>query len=180
MEITPLRLPGTYLIKPSPIGDKRGYFMEYYRRDLFEEHGLVTDWAQENQSLSAHKGVVRGLHFQFPPHAETKLVRTVQGKAWDVFVDLRRDSDTYGQWDAVELSEDNQYMVYIPKGFAHGFCTLMENTLLQYKVDAFYTPTQGGLMWNDPTLNIAWPCTDPILSERDQNLPKFADFDTPF
>jgi len=181
MEVQPLKLAGTYLITPAVRTDPRGYFMETYRRDVMKAHGLVTDWAQENQSLSTRKHVLRGLHFQFPPHAETKLVRVVIGRVMDVFVDLRKDSSTYGQWDKVELSDENHRMAYIPKGFAHAFCTMTDYVLVAYKVDAFYAPdAQGGLMWNDPTLNIDWPCTEPLLSEKDRQLPYFARFKSPY
>jgi len=181
MKIEPLRLQGTYLITPNPIGDKRGYFMESYRRDKMEEYGLVTDWAQENQSLSSRLHVLRGLHFQYPPHTETKLVRVLMGRVLDVMVDIRKDSPTYGEWQSVELSADNHKTVYIPKGFAHGFCTLTENVLVSYKVDQFYAPNaQGGLIWNDPTLGIEWPAEEPLLSEKDSQLPTFDAFESPF
>jgi dTDP-4-dehydrorhamnose 3,5-epimerase len=181
MEFQPLRLAGTFLIKPKPIGDARGYFMESYRRDKFAAHGLVTDWAQENQALSTRKHVLRGLHFQFPPHTETKLFRALKGRVLDVFVDLRKDSPTYGEWDSVELTEENHHTIYIPKGFGHGYCTLTDTALVAYKVDEFYAPdAQGGLMWNDADLAIDWPTTDPLLSEKDRKLPPFATFESPF
>ena len=181
MEIKALRLDGTYLITPKAHGDERGYFMETYRQDVMKEHGLVTKWIQENQALSTQKHVLRGLHFQLPPHTETKLVRVLIGRILDVFVDLRKDSPTYGQWDSVELSDENHHMAYIPKGFAHAYCTLTDYVLVGYKVDAFYEASaQAGLMWNDPTLSIDWPCADPLLSEKDQQLPDFASFQSPF
>jgi dTDP-4-dehydrorhamnose 3,5-epimerase len=181
MEIKPLRIEGTFEIQLQPREDERGYFMRNYDDMIFRDHGLVTDWKQENQSLSTKRGIIRGLHFQAPPHAETKLVRAVIGRVLDVFVDLRKDSPTYGQWDAVELSEDNHNMVYIPKGFAHGYCTLTNRSLVQYKVDAYYAPSaEGGLRWNDKTLNIQWPVSDPTLSERDQILPEFDGWVSPF
>lgn len=182
IEIKPLRLDGTYEIALSPIQDERGYFLMTYRHSLFVERGLVTEWVQENQSLSRRKGTIRGLHFQMPPYAETKLVRVLSGAAWDVFVDLRRGSLTYGQWDCLELSADNQRMVYIPRGFAHGFCTLTEDVLVAYKVDAYYTPeAQAGLLWNDETLGIPWPVEgEPVLSPKDRTLPAFLTFQSPF
>ena len=182
IELKPLRLAGTYEIALSPIYDERGYFLTTYQTRLFAEHGLVTDWAQENQSLSQQKGIIRGLHFQMPPHTETKLVRVLHGQVWDVFVDLRKGSPTYGQWDSVLLSAENPNMVYIPKGFGHGFCTLTEDVLVSYKVDEYYAPSaQAGLLWNDPTLAIEWPVAgEPLLSEKDQELPLFATFDSPF
>ena len=129
----------------------------------------------------ARKHIIWGLHFQMPPGAETKLVRVVEGAVWDVFVDLRRDSPTYGQWDAVELAAETHNMVYIPRGFAHGFCTLTESCLVQYKVDSCYAPSlQGGLRWCDPTLDIDWPTDNPLLSPRDLELGFFQDFVSPF
>jgi dTDP-4-dehydrorhamnose 3,5-epimerase len=172
MDIRPLKLPGTYEIAPTPKMDDRGYFMRVFDAGLFRRHGLVESWAQENQSLSARKHLIRGLHFQRPPHSETKLVRVVRGAAYDVFVDLRRDSPTYGKWDGLELSEDRGNLVYIPKGFAHGFCTLCENVVVLYKVDAYYAPDfEDGLAWNDPELGIQWPTTDPYLSPKDAGWP---------
>jgi len=125
--------------------------------------------------------VIRGLHFQVPPHTETKLVRVIVGVILDVFVDLRRNSGTYGQWDALELSAENQRAVYIPKGFGHGFCTLTEQAILLYKVDAFYMPEfEGGLRWNDETLGIQWPVENPFVSAKDTSWPAFRDFSSPF
>jgi dTDP-4-dehydrorhamnose 3,5-epimerase len=181
MKIVPLRLSGTFEIIAAPIHDERGYFQRAYDQALMRELGLQTNWVQENQSFSARKHIIRGLHFQRPPSAETKLVRAVQGAVWDVFVDLRNDSPTYGQWDAIELAADMHNMVYIPRGFAHGFCTLTESCLVQYKVDSCYAPgLQGGLRWCDPTLDIDWPTDSPLLSPRDRELGFFKDFVSPF
>ena len=156
--------------------------MRCYDDSIFADKGLTTSWVQENQSLSNSKGLIRGLHFQRPPHAETKLVRVVVGAIWDVFVDLRRNSDTYGLWDALELSAENKMMVYIPKGFAHGFCTLSEQTLVLYKVDAYYMPEfEGGLKWDDEALGIQWPVDNPHLSVKDTTRwSTFRDFVSPF
>ncbi|MCA9882056.1 MAG: dTDP-4-dehydrorhamnose 3,5-epimerase [Anaerolineae bacterium] len=177
----PLKLPGAFLITLEPVGDNRGYFVETYRQDLFAEHGLATNWVQENQSLSSQKGTVRGLHFQRPPHTEAKLVRVLQGIALDVIVDLRVDSPTYGQYEAIELSESNHRLLYIPKGFGHGFCTLSENMVISYKVDAYYAPgAASGILWNDPDIAIDWPVTQPIMSERDKELGTLAEFESPF
>ncbi|MFC1488305.1 dTDP-4-dehydrorhamnose 3,5-epimerase [Thermodesulfobacteriota bacterium] len=181
MKITPLKLEGTFAISLKPMEDERGYFMRTYDESIFKNHGLNLAWVQENQSLSKHKGIIRGLHFQKPPHSETKLVRVAKGAILDVFMDLRKGSKTYGKWDAIELSEENQQMVYIPKGFAHGFCTLSEESLVLYKVDNFYTPeAEGGLRWNDNTLGIDWPVKDPLVSPKDQKLGLFKDFVSPF
>ena len=181
MEIRPLKLQGTYEIQLDPRHDERGYFMRCYDEAIFREYGLVTVWKQENQSLSKRKGIIRGLHFQVPPHSETKLVRVAIGGVFDVFVDLRKDSPTHGQWDALELSEANHRMLYVPKGFAHGFCTLTDVTLVQYRVDEFYAPhAEGGIRWDDLTLNIHWPVNEPFVSDRDRSLPSLSNWVSPF
>lgn len=181
MQIKPLKLQGTYEIILAPRQDDRGYFMRTYDREIFAQHGLNTEWLQENQSMSQHKGVIRGLHFQKPPHTETKLVRAMLGRVWDVFVDLRKNSATYGQWDAVELSAETQNCVYIPKGFAHGFCTLTDMAAVFYKVDAMYCPeAEGGIVWNDESLAIPWAVENPQLSPKDSKLGSLADFISPF
>lgn len=161
--------------------DERGYFMRTYDERAFTDLQLNDHWSQENQALSTHKGVVRGLHFQRPPNAEVKLVRVVQGAIMDAFVDLRRGSPTYGQWDSIELSQENWKAVYLPKGFAHGYCTLSETSLVLYKVDMPYAPNaEGGIRWDDPGLAIRWPVSDPIVSIKDNSLPLLRDFITPF
>lgn len=181
MEIKSLNLSGTYEILPSPHLDDRGYFMRIYDQATFEELGLQTQWMQENEARSIRKYILRGLHFQAPPHAETKLVRVILGSILDVFVDLRKDSTTFGQWDSIELSAENHKMVYIPPGFAHGYCSLTDETIVLYKVDASYARDfEGGLRWNDNTLNINWPTQKPHLSARDQLLPLFSEFASPF
>lgn len=155
--------------------------MESYSRKIFAEHGLQTDWVQENQSLSAKPQTIRGLHFQVPPFAQTKLLRVVRGEILDVFVDLRKSSPSFGQWDSIVLSEEKCNSVYIPRGFAHGFCTLTENVIVQYKVDNFYAPEcERGLRWNDPDVGINWQAADAVLSKRDAELPFFKDFVSPF
>jgi len=181
MEFHQLVLPGCFEIRLDPHGDERGYFMRTFDRNLFREHGLVTDWVQENQSLTIRKWTIRGLHFQRPPHTETKLVRSIYGVALDVFVDLRKGSPTFGRWDAVELSAEKFNLAYIPWGFAHGFCSLTEQTIIGYHVDACYAPdAEGGLRWNDPALNICWPPVAPLVSPKDNALPLLRDFDSPF
>ncbi|GAB4477302.1 MAG: dTDP-4-dehydrorhamnose 3,5-epimerase [Anaerolineae bacterium] len=180
MKITPLTLPGTYEITLTPIADERGYFVVTYEARAFTQHGLVTAWVQENQSLS-RRGVVRGLHFQLPPHSETKLVRVLAGAVLDVFVDLRKGSPTYGRWDSCELSAARHNMIYLPRGFAHGFCALTDEAIMAYKVDAYYAPeAAGGIRWNDPDIGIAWPVEHPTLSPRDAALPLLRDFASPF
>ncbi len=181
MQIEPLKLKGTYRIKLERIGDARGYFMRFYNREIFAAHGLQTVWEQESVSFNKEKKIVRGLHFQLPPFNETKIVRVAAGAIFDVFVDLRKDSETYGKWDTIELSAENDTAVYISKGFAHGFKTLAENTLVEYKIDANYNAeSAGGIRWNDTDLAIEWNTENPIMSERDGKLPFFADFDSPF
>jgi dTDP-4-dehydrorhamnose 3,5-epimerase len=181
VEIKPRKLKGTFEITLLRIGDARGYFCRTYSKDVFHENGLRTDWIQENQSHSKSLHTVRGLHFQRPPHAETKLVRVLQGTILDVFVDLRRESPTYGEWDSIELSADNDKVIYIPRGFAHGFCTLTNNAIVHYKVDSAYAPDyEGGIRWNDPHIGIAWNVHEAFLSDRDKDLPLFSDFVSPF
>ncbi|MFW5748618.1 MAG: dTDP-4-dehydrorhamnose 3,5-epimerase [Chloroflexota bacterium] len=181
MEFQPLWLEGACIIQPNVFYDDRGYFMVPYQAKAFAEHGLPTNWVQDNQSLSTRRGVLRGFHFQMPPHTEAKLVRVLDGVIMDVIVDLRKDSPTFGQWDSVELSAENQKMVYIPRGFAHAFCVVSDRALVTYKVDNDYAPkAQAGLIWNDPTLNIPWPVDDPLLSEKDSQLPTLAEFESPF
>ncbi len=181
VEITPLRVADAFRITLDPKRDARGYFVRVYDEAAFAEAGLTTAWVQENQSLSGRKGLIRGLHFQRPPHAETKLIRAVAGAVLDVLVDLRTDSPTYGRWEAVELTADNFTLAYVPKGFAHGFCTLSDRAVVQYKVDARYAPeAEGGIRWDDPDLSIDWPVDEPFLSERDRGLPLLGDFDSPF
>lgn len=180
MEIVPLKLKGVYEIRAKAIADARGYFVVTYQRELLEKHGLVTEWVQENQSRSL-RNVVRGIHFQTPPATETKLIRVVRGKVWDVCVDLRKDSPTFGQWQGLEISEERQNMVYIPKGFGHGFCVLSEEAVVCYKVDHLYAPAaQGGLRWNDPTIGIEWPVKEAIVSEKDKTAAMFAGWSSPF
>jgi dTDP-4-dehydrorhamnose 3,5-epimerase len=177
----PLKLAGTYAVRLKTYPDDRGYLVVTYADDVFEKQGLVTDWVQDNQSES-RLGVIRGLHFQRPPHTETKLVRVVVGAVWDVFVDLRRASPTYGQWDAIELSAENHTMAYIPRGFAHGFAALTERAVVAYKVDRLFAPSAaGGIRWDDPTIAIPWPRkSPPVISDRDRSLPLLAEIESPF
>lgn len=181
MEIKPLKLAGSFEIIIKKHGDERGYFMETYKQQIFAQYGLQTDWVQENESLSGKKYTIRGLHFQLPPAAQTKLLRAIQGEVLDVFVDLRKDSATYGQWDAIHLSAENCRAVYVPRGFAHGFCTLTENAIIQYKVDSPYAPEyDSGIRWNDPDLGINWETDSPVLSGKDAEAQFFRNFVSPF
>ena len=169
MEIIKRSIDGVYEVKLSPFLDERGFFMRTFDGVIFSQAGLERPWIQENHSRSKKKGILRGLHFQFPPFAETKLVRCIRGRVLDVFVDLREKSPTFGQWDSVELSEENKTMIFIPRGFAHGFCTLTDESEVLYKVDNLYNPTyEGSLLWNDPEIAIKWPTSNPILSAKDE------------
>lgn len=183
MEITPAAIPDVLIIKPKKHGDHRGFFSETFKSAALRAHGVMLDWVQDNHSFSAARGVVRGLHFQRAPKAQAKLLRVTRGAIFDIVVDVRKTSPTYGQHVAVELSADNWAQLYVPIGFAHGFCTLTENTEVLYKVSAEYGPAEeGGLLWNDPDLGIAWPISaeDATLSARDLEWPRFKDFVSPF
>lgn len=181
MDFVETAFEGLYLIKPKVFRDERGFFLEFYSQRPFSERSIDFNFVQDNHSLSVTRGVVRGLHFQRPPHAQAKLVRVTKGAAYDVVVDLRKKSPTFGKWDGFELSGENFRMLFIPRGFAHGFCTLADNTELMYKNDNFYTPSaEGGIRWDDPTLAIDWPVKQPVLSDRDRKLPLFSEFESPF
>lgn len=181
MEFVPTKFEDAWLIKPQVFQDKRGFFLETYSKRVFEEKGIDIDFVQDNHSMSFAKGVLRGIHFQKPPHAQTKLVRVTKGSVYDVIVDIRKNSPTYGQWEGFTLSADNFLILFVPKGFGHGFCTLEENTEFLYKVDEFYAPeTDSGIIWNDPTLAINWPIKEPILSDKDKSLLKFSEVQSSF
>ena len=160
------KLKGVYIIEPTVFGDNRGFFMETYHYEEFVKTGLNMVFVQDNHSKSK-KDVLRGLHFQ-KKHPQGKLVKVVKGAVYDVAVDLRKGSPTFGKWVGVELTEDNKKMFYVPEGFAHGFITLEDDTEFLYKCTDYYHPEdEGGLIWNDPNLNISWPIDTPILSEKD-------------
>ena len=181
MQLKPLKLEGAYEIKLKRTVDERGFFMRFYDRQIFAENNLQTVWEQESVSFNRAKNTVRGLHFQNPPLVEAKIVRVVSGAILDVFVDLRKNSATYGKWHSIELSAENDTAVYIPKGFAHGFRTLAENTMIEYKIDVpFQADLASGIRWNDETLKINWNVENPVISERDLNLPLFSHFVSPF
>ncbi|TVQ61739.1 MAG: dTDP-4-dehydrorhamnose 3,5-epimerase [Phycisphaerales bacterium] len=182
MELERLEIPDVVLITPKRHGDHRGYFMETYSRPKLAGLGIDAVFVQDNQSRSEHAWTLRGLHFQRPPHAQGKLVRVVRGRIWDVAVDVRRDSPTYGRWVAAELSESNAKQLWVPPGFAHGFVTLEPGTEVAYKVTEVYHPdAEGGVIWNDPELNLPWPIDqDPRLSVKDEKLPEFASLESPF
>jgi len=169
MKLKERKIKGVFEITLSPSADSRGFFMRTFDDTIFKENALDRNWVQENHSRSEEKGIIRGLHFQLPPFSETKMVRCVNGSVLDVFVDLRKDSETFGQFDSIELSADNKKMIFIPRGFAHGFCTLTEVSEVVYKVDNFYSKeNERGLLWNDKTIRINWPTDKPILSAKDE------------
>jgi dTDP-4-dehydrorhamnose 3,5-epimerase len=177
MQVKQYNLPSVYEITLNPHIDDRGHFIRIFDHDTFKNHGLDRDWRQENLSYSKRKGTIRGLHFQLPPFTETKLIRVIRGAIFDVWVDLRKDSPTFGKWDSIELSEDNYKMIFLPRGFAHGFCSLTDNCEIMYKVDNVYSAEhEGGILWRDEMLDINWPITSPILSKKDASLPKLKDF----
>lgn len=163
------KIEDAYIIELQPRVDSRGFFMRGYDKEIFKKNNLDREWVQENHSRSEQKGTIRGLHFQMPPFAETKLIRCIRGVVLDVFVDLRLNSKTFGKWDSIELSEDNKKYAFVPKGFAHGFCTLTDTSEVLYKVDSIYKPeNEVGLIWNDKDINIDWKIDNPILSEKDK------------
>ncbi|MBD9625262.1 dTDP-4-dehydrorhamnose 3,5-epimerase [Ensifer sp. ENS06] len=178
MQFEKLDIPEVILIEPKKFGDSRGYFVETFRQDLFALHVGAFDFVQDNQSLSAQAGTVRGLHFQLEPMAQGKLVRCVAGALLDVAVDIRNGSPTYGKHVAVELTSDNGKQLWVPPGFAHGFCTLLPDTVISYKVTNYYSAEHDrGLLWSDSALGIDWPVTadQARLSAKDESQPKLDD-----
>ncbi len=177
MIIKELQIKGLYEITLQPWSDHRGFFMRTYDKELFRQYGIDREWLHENHSLSLLKGTVRGMHMQMPPFQETKLVRCVRGAIFDVAVDMRPDSGTFGKWVSVELSSENFKMFYIPRGFAHGFCSLTDNCEVIYKVDNVYSREhEKVILWNDKDLDINWPVIDPVLSEKDRNNISFSQY----
>jgi dTDP-4-dehydrorhamnose 3,5-epimerase len=182
MEILKTPIAGLLIIKPRVFEDARGFFCESYNRDKFNEAGIKLDFCQDNQSKSTF-GVIRGLHYQLHPHSQSKLVSVAIGAVWDVAVDLRKDSPTFGQWFGVELSAENKLQFLVPKGFAHGFSVLSEEALFTYKCDDFYNQSsERGILYNDPALNIDWkiPADKAIVSPKDQVHPLFKEADMNF
>ncbi len=179
-QFTPLDIPDVILVETRRFGDDRGFFMETYKQPEFAANGIPGPFTQDNCSHSA-RGVLRGLHFQIPPFAQGKLIAAVQGEIFDVAVDIRHGSPTYKQWVGRALSATNGRMLYIPPGFAHGFCVLSETATLTYKVTEVYMPDfEQGIMWNDPDIGINWPVIEPILSRRDSHLPPLSQVDKSF
>ena len=170
-------MPEVKIIEPRRFGDDRGYFAETYSRPALAALGFGAEFIQDNESLSARTGTLRGLHYQTPPFAQDKLVRVVQGRVWDVAVDIRRGSPTFRQWFGLELSAQNGLQLLVPAGFAHGFLTLEPDTIVAYKVTAPYSgANDAGIAWDDPELQVAWPLPihDPVLSEKDGRLPRLS------
>lgn len=181
MRIERTALDGVLLLHPKKHGDARGFVSETFKASALRDAGIADQWVQDNHSFSAQAGTIRGLHFQAPPMAQAKLVRVLRGAILDVALDIRRASATYGQHIAVELSAENFAQLYIPAGFAHGFCTLTDDTEILYKVSAEYAPAQeGGVLWNDPDLAIAWPVREAVTSPRDAQWPRLKDLVSPF
>jgi len=181
MSVEELALSGIYLLSPKKFGDDRGFFSETFKMRDFNDIAPGVELVQDNHSFSKDVGVIRGLHFQLPPHAQGKLVRVPNGRVLDVVVDLRTGSPTYGQHLSVELSGDNWQQLWVPAGFAHGFCTLEPNTEFCYKVSSYYAPeSDSGIAFDDPDLAIEWPVDMPILSDKDSKLQSFKDFISPF
>ena len=178
MEIVATAIPGVKIIQPKRFGDHRGFFSETYSWKALAEAGIEREFVQDNHSMSAERGVVRGLHFQIAPHAQSKLIRVVRGSVFDVAVDIHRSSPTFGKHVSVILSAQDWNQVFIPPGFAHGFCTLEPQTEVLYKVDDYYFPEcERGILWNDPALGIHWPVSlqEAILSEKDRKFPQLAE-----
>lgn len=183
MQVEETEIAGLLIITPGKVGDDRGFFSETFNGGRLSAHGVTHDWVQDNHVWSRARGVVRGLHFQAPPFAQAKLIRVTRGAIYDVAVDLRAGSPTYGRHVGVELSAENWKQFYIPAGFAHGYCTLSEGVETLYKVSgAWNKGSEGGLRWDDRDLRIDWPLsgTEALLNDRDKSWPPFAAFATPF
>ena len=181
MRVIETDIPAVRRVVPTRHGDARGWFSETYRADVLAQAGIADAFVQDNQSYSAPQGTIRGLHFQVAPAMQAKLVRVLQGAILDVAVDLRSGSVTYGRHVAVRLDAEGGEQLYVPHGFAHGFCTLTPDTMVAYKVDAYYSPAHDrALAWDDPTIAIDWPAGEAILSDKDRRAPRLADLGTVF
>jgi dTDP-4-dehydrorhamnose 3,5-epimerase len=181
MKFTETELKGVWLIEPVVHGDARGFFLESFTAREMEALGLPGNFVQDNHARSLAPGVLRGIHFQKPPFAQSKLVRVVRGSVFDVVVDLRKASPTFGKWYGLTLSEENKKMLFVPKGFGHAYCTLTPDSEFLYKVDAYYSPeNDAGIRWNDPEIAIKWPVSSPTLSPKDLTLPFLKDLRSPF
>lgn len=181
MKAIKTEIDGVVIIEPDVFGDNRGWFMESWSKKKYEDLGITADFVQDNQSFTAKKGTLRGLHFQMAPYAQAKLIRVLSGKVLDVAVDMRKSSPTYLKWVAVEISSDNKRQLFIPKGFAHGFVTLTDNVEFAYKCDNFYSKEHDrSIRFDDKDIGIDWGITDPIVSEKDMNAPLLKDSDCNF
>jgi dTDP-4-dehydrorhamnose 3,5-epimerase len=168
------KLKGVFEINPNVSYDNRGFFMRTYDKEIFKRNFIDQDWIQENHSGTISKGTIRGMHIQLPPFSEAKLVRCIKGKILNAFIDLRINSETFGKWDMIELSSINKKMIFIPRGFANGFCIVENDSELIYKTDNMYKPEfERRIKWNDPDIGIKWPISNPILSEKDMNNDSF-------
>ncbi|MFD0589820.1 dTDP-4-dehydrorhamnose 3,5-epimerase [Paenibacillus sp. GCM10027627] len=176
MIISKETLNGVKVLEPKVHMDSRGFFLESYSKNSFNELGIDIDFVQDNHSLSVDIGVIRGLHYQLNPKAQAKLVRVISGSIFDVVVDIRRGSPTFGKWEGFHLSADNKRQLFVPSGFAHGFCTTSVNTEVVYKVNEYYSPEYDrGISWNDPALAISWPAEHPVLSDKDKRHPQLSE-----
>jgi dTDP-4-dehydrorhamnose 3,5-epimerase len=181
MQVIETKLEGVKVIEPQVYQDHRGFFMESYNEEAFNKAGIPHHFIQDNHSLSVEAGVIRGLHYQLDPKAQTKLVRVVSGAIYDVVVDIRKSSKTFGRWAGFILSESNKRQLVVPRGFAHGFCTLVPNTEVLYKVDELYSlENDRGILWSDSELGIDWPTSNPILSDKDKDHPLLIDAEINF
>ncbi|MCA1033487.1 dTDP-4-dehydrorhamnose 3,5-epimerase [Bacillus infantis] len=182
MDIIKTKFKEVVVIEPKVFGDHRGWFTETYRKSVLAEYGIDIDFLQDNQSFSATKGTLRGLHYQMNPKAQAKLVRCTRGVIYDVAVDIRKGSPTYGEWFGIELSAENKKQLLVPKGFAHAFMTLTDDVEVQYKVDEVYSPdNERSILWNDPEIGIKWPIdVKPVLSEKDETAPLLKNADNNF
>jgi len=180
MEVIKTAFDGLLIFQPKVYRDDRGYFFEYFRKDILKKNGINFEFVQSNESLS-QKNVLRGLHFQNPPFEQGKYIRVIKGAVLDVTLDIRINSQTYGQWFSCELNETNKTILWIPPGFAHGFLTLADDTIFQYECTNVYNKdSEASIRWNDPDLNIDWKVKNPILSEKDKNAPFFKNFVSKF
>ena len=178
MQLVPLSIPGAYRVLLDVKFDPRGFFVRTYDQAVFERNNLVTTWIQESHSFSSKEGTIRGLHFQNPPHSETKLVRAAQGTIFIVLLDIRAGSPAFGKWDRTEISFENNELLYVPKGIAMGMCTLTDNCSLLYKMDTEFHPESARtIRWNDPVLGIPWPVEqNPIITDKDRTAPLFREY----
>lgn len=180
MEIYKTKFEGLMVIQPKVFEDDRGHFFEWFREDILKSHGIDLKFVQDNEAKS-QKAVLRGLHFQNPPFAQGKLVRVICGSVLDVAVDIRKNSATYGEWFAREISGKNKTMIWIPPGFAHGYLTLEDETIFQYKCTGYYNKdSEGSIRWDDPELKIDWDIANPFVSNKDKQAPLFNEFESEF